>query len=238
MVVLVTEDSSGKAVSLGSGFFVRPDVVATNNHVVKHASRLYSKIVGQRTVYDVAGLVGASEKDDLALIKLKGAAAPSLPLADGSRVAVGDPVYVVGNPEGLEGTFSQGVVSALRGEAYIQITAPISAGSSGGPVLNNRGEVIGVAVGAITEGQNLNFAIPVANVLNLLGQMSTAVLPLPNVADNAETARGAEANPTLRATLDWLKLTLSTYGSFKTITVGGSARLHLIFGPSPSKDAL
>src|SRR5881397_2679570 len=71
VVVLVTEDSNGKLVSLGSGFFVRPDVIATNYHVVKHAARVYSKIVGQQNVYEVAGLVGASEKDDLALIKLK-----------------------------------------------------------------------------------------------------------------------------------------------------------------------
>jgi S1-C subfamily serine protease len=244
VVVLVTKDSSGKFVSLGSGFFVRPDVVATNYHVVKHAARVYCKIVGQQSVYNVVGLVGASEKDDLALIKVERgggllaqleseleAPVSSLPLAHGSTIAVGDPVYVVGNPEGLEGTFSQGVVSAVRGEAYIQITAPISAGSSGGPVLNNKGEVIGVAAGTITEGQNLNFAIPVANVLNLLAHMSTAVLPLPNIADKAGTARGAEANPTLRETLDWLKLTLSRYGSFKTASVGASAEVHLIFQP-------
>lgn len=235
------EDSSGKFVSLGSGFFVRPDVVATNYHVVRHAARVYRKTVGREYVYQVAGLVGASEKDDLALIKLKRgssfrdevearlAGPVPLPLAHGSTVAVGEPIYVVGNPEGLEGTFSEGVVSALRGETYIQITAPISAGSSGGPVLNNKGEVIGVAAGAITGGQNLNFAIPVAKLLNLLAHVSTAVLPLPNQADNAETARGAQANPTLRETLDWLKLTLSKYGSFKTVSVGGSAEAHLIF---------
>jgi len=210
---------------------------------VKHAARVYCKIVGQQSAYNVVGLVAAGEQDDLALIKVdrgggvlaqleeSAAPTPSLPLAHGSAVAVGDPVFVVGNPEGLEGTFSQGVVSALRGETYIQITAPISAGSSGGPVLNNKGEVIGVAVGAITEGQNLNFAIPVARVANLLAHMSTAVLPLPNVADNKGPARGAEANPTLRETLDWLKLTLSKYGSFKNISVGGSAEAHLLFQP-------
>lgn len=91
--------------------------------------------------------------------------------------------------------------------------------------------MIAVAAGAIAGGQNLNFAIPVAKVLTLLVQMSTAVSPLPNVTDNAGTARGAGATATLRETLDWLKLTLSKYGSFKSMSVGGSAEAHLIFQP-------
>jgi len=91
-----------------------------------------------------------------------------LPLAKNNRDAVGDVVYVAGNPEGFEGTFSQGIVSALRGSEYFQITAPISHGSSGGPVLNNRGEVIGVAAGIFSQGQNLNFAIPVSKLAPML----------------------------------------------------------------------
>jgi hypothetical protein len=83
---------------------------------------------------------------------------------------VGDNVYAVGNPEGLEGTFSQGLVSGIRqrgSDSILQITAPISPGSSGGPVLNTKGEVVGVAVSTSTEGQNLNFAVP-ANYLAVL----------------------------------------------------------------------
>lgn len=92
---------------------------------------------------------------------MEGALARPLTLAKSNRIAVADVVYVAGNPEGLEGTFSQGIVSALRGRDYVQITAPISHGSSGGPVLNSRGEVIGVAVVAIEEGQNLNFDLSI-----------------------------------------------------------------------------
>jgi S1-C subfamily serine protease len=82
-----------------------------------------------------------------------------LQLNSDSPVTIGDTVYVVGNPEGLEGTFSQGIISGIRaqGESEIlQITAPISSGSSGGPVLNRNGQVIGVAVGVWKVGQNLN----------------------------------------------------------------------------------
>ena len=93
-----------------------------------------------------------------------------LPLGDSSAVEVGEEVYAVGNPEGLEGTFSQGIISGIRrvgDRDLIQITAPISHGSSGGPVLNKHGQVVGIAVGAIRTGQNLNFAIP-ASELQLL----------------------------------------------------------------------
>lgn len=102
------------------------------------------------------------EKNDIALLRVVGAEAPSLPLGDSQKVAVGDEVYVAGNPEGLEGTFSEGIVSAIRGTRLLQITAPISPGSSGGPVMNQRGEVIGFAAGGREKGQNLNFAIPVS----------------------------------------------------------------------------
>lgn len=75
----------------------------------------------------------------------------------------------MGNPEGLEGTFSRGNISAIRNrEGLIQITAPISHGSSGGPVLDERGEVIGVAASIFTQGQNLNFAVPVSKLAALL----------------------------------------------------------------------
>lgn len=75
------------------------------------------------------------------------------------KSVIGEEIYVAGNPEGFDGTFSQGIISGFRQGNYIQITAPISHGSSGGPVVNKRGEVIGIVVAADFEGQNLNFAI-------------------------------------------------------------------------------
>lgn len=87
---------------------------------------------------------------------------------------VGDEVYAVGNPLGLEGTFSRGIVSGIRqigSETLFQITAPISPGSSGGPILDTRGKVIGVAMATFKGGQSLNFAIPVAYLKSLLSIM-------------------------------------------------------------------
>ncbi|MBA2703136.1 MAG: serine protease [Blastocatellia bacterium] len=169
VVLIVTEDAQGKRSSLGSGFFVQQGVLATNYHVIKDASRIYAKIVGASTIYDVTEVIATDKNRDLALVAIEGIRGQPLPLSDSSGIAVGDSLYVVGNPEGLEGTFSTGIISAIR-EGYIQITAPISHGSSGGPVLNDRGQVIGIAVGLFENGQNLNFAIPVSYLSSLMSQ--------------------------------------------------------------------
>lgn len=168
VVLLVTEDAHGTRSTLGSGFFVQQNVLATNYHVIKNASRIYAKIVGASTFYDVT-VIDTDKGRDLALVAVEGPKGQPLRLGDVRRIAVGDAVYVVGNPEGLEGTFSAGIISALR-DGYVQITAPISHGSSGGPVLNDRGQVIGIAVGLFENGQNLNFAIPVSYLSSLMSR--------------------------------------------------------------------
>lgn len=92
-------------------------------------------------------------------------------------MVIGDDIYVAGNPEGLEGTLSSGIVSAMReitGHKLLQITAPISPGSSGGPVMDAYGEVIGVAVATFKEGQNLNFAVPSSYVKKMLAAIGSA----------------------------------------------------------------
>jgi V8-like Glu-specific endopeptidase len=174
VALLVTEDSNGQPLSLGSGFFVGSDIVATAFHVIEGASKGYIKIVGQKRKYEIAGIVGSDAKRDLVLLKITGVKAPPLSLGDANQVAVGDEIYVISNPQGLEGTLSQGIVSGIRqigSDILFQITAPISPGSSGGPVLNSQGKVIGIAVATFTGGQNLNFAIPVSYLTSLLSKM-------------------------------------------------------------------
>jgi hypothetical protein len=171
VVLLVMEDERGQPVALGSGFFVKENVIASNFHVIEGASRGYAKLVGQKTKYDITGVVGLDTKHDLALLAVENATAPALKLGDGSKVAVGDTVFAVGNPQGLEGTFSQGIVSGIREfdtNSLLQITAPISPGSSGGPVVDSEGKVVGVAVATFKGGQNLNFAIPEKHLDELL----------------------------------------------------------------------
>ncbi len=181
-VLLVMEDENGQPLSLGSGFFVREGEVASNLHVVEGAARGYAKIIGQKAKYDIEGITSVDAERDLVVLKISGALAGALALGDSESIQVGESVYAVGNPQGLEGTFSQGIVSSIREvgtDKLLQITAPISPGSSGGPVLNGKGEVVGVSVATFRGGQNLNFAIPSNYLKSLLGKAG-AVKPLAN----------------------------------------------------------
>ena len=176
-VLLVMEDANGQPLSLGSGFFVRDGEIASNLHVVEGAASGYAKLVGQKAKYEVEGVIAVDPERDLVVLKISGARASALNLGSSDAVQVGETVYAVGNPQGLEGTFSQGIVSSIRevgADKLLQITAPISPGSSGGPVLNGKGQVIGVSVATIKGGQNLNFAIPSNYLKTLLGKTSPA----------------------------------------------------------------
>lgn len=174
VVLLVMEDERGQPICIGSGFFVKEHIIASNFHVVEKAARGYAKLVGRKTKYNITGIVGLDAKHDLVLLAVENTNAPTLKLGDVSKVAVGDTIFAVGNPQGLEGTFSQGIVSGIRQfdvDSLLQITAPISPGSSGGPVLDSDGRVIGVSVATFKGGQNLNFAIPAKHVEELMQEM-------------------------------------------------------------------
>ena len=175
-VLIVMQDARGQPLSTGSGFFVAHGIIATNLHVVEGVFNGYVKRVGMDRTYRIEGIIAMDSLQDLALIKISDVSSAVLPLGSSDKVQVGESVYVAGNPLGfLEGTFSNGIVSGVRefrvGSKRIQITAPVSEGSSGGPVLNSKGEVIGVAVAIITAGQNLNFAIPSNYLSELLNKV-------------------------------------------------------------------
>ena len=171
-VYLEVKRGDGRGVR-GSGFFVRPGYVATNYHVIEGAETTIARLVGTETTYTLGKIVATDEKRDLAIIKVLGGTAAELPLGNSDEIRIGETVYAVGNPKGLQGTVSKGIVSSMRDFGQnglrIQIDAPISPGNSGGPVLNEKGEVIGVSVSSIQgiDAQNLNFAIP-SNYLKTL----------------------------------------------------------------------
>ena len=165
--------------SQGSGFFVQPNYIATNYHVVKDAKAAYVKLVGKQTTYRVENIAATDPKHDLAILKVNSPNPVVLPLANSDKVEIGETVYAVSNPKGWEGTVSNGIISSIRGEGnnkWIQITAAVSPGSSGGAVLNTKGEVIGIATLAyfsiepnlrVNRSQNINFAVP-SNYLKAL----------------------------------------------------------------------
>lgn len=179
-VSLEKELINGERVSLGSGFFVKQDLIATNLHVVHGVlSNCYAKLVNQTNEYLIEGYTHIDVERDLVILKVSGAKATTLLWGNSGNVQVGDTIYAVGNPKGLNGTFSNGIVSGIRWDGtdkLLQISAPISQGSSGGAVLNSGGGVIGVSA-ASREGQNLNFAIP-SNYINELLSNSQSLKPL------------------------------------------------------------
>jgi tetratricopeptide (TPR) repeat protein len=164
VVVVVAFDGGGRPLGQGSGFIVREDgAVVTNYHVVNMAKDIKIK-VGEK-VRDTEGVLHIDPDNDLAIVKLKGSGYPTVALGDAGKLQVGEKVYAIGSPRGLENTISEGILSGIREidpkRRILQMTAPISPGSSGGPVFNAIGEVVGIATFLIAETQNLNFAMPV-----------------------------------------------------------------------------
>lgn len=179
-VLLVMEDANGQPLSLGSGFFVRDGEIASNLHVVESAARGHAKLIGEKRKYDIEGITAVDPERDLVVLKISASGQQALVLGNSDVLQVGESVFAVGNPQGLEGTFSQGIISSIRNvgaDKLLQITAPISPGSSGGPVLNTKGEVIGVSAATFRGGQNLNFAIP-SNYLKTLVAKTGPAKPL------------------------------------------------------------
>ncbi len=189
-VLLVMEDANGQPTALGSGFFVESGEIATNVHVIQGASRGYAKLIGETATIAIEGISAIDSQHDLVLLKVDVTTNQSLPISSSGAAEVGEPVYAVGNPEGLEGTFSQGIISAIRTvgtDQLLQITAPISPGSSGGPVLDGEGDIVGVSVATYHDGQNLNFAVPAKYLSELIRRIGPA-MPL-QVAMRTSAAR-------------------------------------------------
>lgn len=170
--LILTEDKNGNILGLGSGFLAAEGVIVSNYHVLAGAARARVKAVGEDSkVLSVSGFVAADAENDLIAISVPEAKEPLLSVDASSKLEIGQRVWAIGNPSGLEGTISEGIVSGIRGENskhLLQITAAISPGSSGGPILNEHSKVIGVAVGYLGEGQALNFAIPSVHIVELL----------------------------------------------------------------------
>ncbi|MBI4849234.1 MAG: tetratricopeptide repeat protein [Nitrospirae bacterium] len=191
VVVVVTLNEKGEPISQGSGFIVRPDgAVVTNYHVISNAKDI--KVKAGDKVLDVEGLLYSDKENDLVILKAKGDKLPVVKLGDIAKANVGEKVYVISSPEGLENTISDGLLSGIReitsGKKVLQITAPISPGSSGGPVFNKDGEVIGVATFLIKEAQNLNFAMPVNLLKDKIESKKVTALRENGIEDYEKTA--------------------------------------------------
>jgi hypothetical protein len=170
-VLVVATGSVAGTVQQGSGFVVSANgQVVTNYHVMKGADSAVVKFPNG-AFYFVSGIVAVDAAHDLVVLKIDGKDLPFLELGDSDKVQVGQEVLAIGSPLALEGTVSNGIISAIRGEneeRLFQTTAPISHGSSGGALIDIEGRAIGITSLQVTEGQNLNFAIPVSVLKPLL----------------------------------------------------------------------
>jgi S1-C subfamily serine protease len=192
IVSIVMSDKNGKPIAQGSGFLVTNDgLIVTNYHVISEGSSAVAKLPDS-AFYAVDGVLRFDKARDVAVIKAHGKNFRPLTLGDSDRVQVGEEVVAIGNPLSLESTVSNGIVSAVRtvadeGGKFLQITAPISPGSSGGPLFNMAGEVVGITTMYLKGGENLNFAIPINEARRLLEDSSTKLSPLPNEPERAES---------------------------------------------------
>ena len=185
VVSIIMSDKDGHPIAQGSGFVVSKDGrIVTNYHVIKNGSSAIVKLP-DGAFFVVEGLLAFDKDRDVAIIKAHGANFRTVTLGDSGRVQVGDEVVAIGNPLSLESTVSNGIVSAIRtivdeGGKFLQITAPISPGSSGGPLFNTAGEVVGITTLYLKGGENLNFAIPVDDAKRLLVENLSKVHDFPN----------------------------------------------------------
>ena len=178
---LEVKDATGVLIGSGTAFAISADGLAvTNFHVVEHGESFTARTT-QGAEFTVLGVAATDPAADLALVNLKASKLPFLELGESETLKIGAPIAVFGCPQGLSGTLSVGILSAKRtepeiagknmpnGGRVIQITAPISGGSSGSPVIDQTGKVIGVAAAALAgpTTQNLNFVIPVEAVKKL-----------------------------------------------------------------------
>ena len=158
-----------KVHALGSGFIIsKKGYILTNYHVIRRATTIKVTILNTNDVYN-AKVIGTDPKADIALIKIKPREnLPTLPLGDSNKIQIGDWVVAVGNPFGLNGTVTAGIISAkgrVIGEGpfdhFLQTDAAINPGNSGGPLLNMEGKVIGINTAIVAGGQGIGFAIPI-----------------------------------------------------------------------------
>jgi len=172
VVLLLGYDAHGTPQSLGSGFYFETNKIASNFHVVEGASKIVYRVIGSKDFHEVKRVECESKALDLAVLDVAEGRAP-VNIASVEEAKVGDKVVAIGNPRGLEGSVSEGIVSAIRGNddvKVLQITAPISPGSSGGPLFLANGEVIGVTTATLQDSQSLNFAIPAILLSRLRGK--------------------------------------------------------------------
>jgi hypothetical protein len=199
-IVTVVMSDNDKPISRGTGFLVRPDgVIVTNYHVIETGDVAMVKFA-DGAIVPVDGVLALDKVRDLAIIKIHGKTFRTLALGNSDQIQVGEEVVAIGSPLGLEQTVSNGILSGVRtdkdaGGRFLQVTAPITHGSSGGPLFNMAGEVIGITSLGFEGSGDLNFAIPINDAKHLLLNRSSNLQSLPNEPAPVGAGRADQSQP-------------------------------------------
>ncbi|MCW3051177.1 MAG: hypothetical protein JWN14_347 [Chthonomonadales bacterium] len=173
LVTIIALDQNNQPLEQGSGFYIKPHLLATNLHIIRKAKSLRVADATTHKTQTVRGIQALNVEQDLAVLQIEEAGTP-LSLAT-TPFETGDTIYALSHPIGMETALSSGIVSGLRkfGKiSMVQITVPVAPGSSGGPVVNVRGEVIGIFTSYLIEGQNLNFALDGRDLAKLIASQA------------------------------------------------------------------
>ncbi|MBI5476852.1 MAG: tetratricopeptide repeat protein [Ignavibacteriales bacterium] len=171
VVIIHAYDYNDSLTKQGSGVVLNDKgYVVTNYHVLSGCERL--EILHGKEIIPYVDIIGIDVEKDILILKIKEKKFPAVKIGDTKTLKIGQRIYAIGSPMGLENTISEGIISGLRSyeeinRNFIQITASISHGSSGGAVLNDKGELIGISTLTVKEGKNINFAIPIDEILTV-----------------------------------------------------------------------
>jgi Trypsin-like peptidase domain len=209
VVVIQGKTDSGEV--QGSGFIISKDgKVVTNLHVIRNL-KTASVQLANREMFDSFSVLAMDERRDLAIVQIGGFDLPVLELGNSDALTVGEPAVIVGSPRGLEGTVTAGILSSIRdsGEGFkvLQTDAAVNPGNSGGPLVNNKGQAIGVVSFQLRSAQGLNFAVPINYVRGLLNTLH-GPMTLEQIRKDLNATTDMRPSPSLRQTLDWLKVTI------------------------------
>jgi S1-C subfamily serine protease len=174
-------EENGTVIDFGSGFLLSADgKIATNLHVIRDMQSGHVQL-STGEVFNEFTVLAFDDKKDLAIIKIPSFDLPAINLGDSNELKTGEPVMAIGSPQELQGTMTAGIVSAIREDPFsggyrvIQTDASFNPGNSGGPLLNTKGEVIGIVSYKWRDSPGLNFALPINDVRNM---MSSLVAPM------------------------------------------------------------
>lgn len=188
---------SGNA--LGSGFAVGENCIVTNAHVIERVRNITVVTYGG-TEYQ-ASVLGMDEQLDIAVLIVPNANFPYLEIADLSAMKTGDDIYAIGAPKGMAYTLTKGGISAkerrIGDQTYIQIDAPINEGNSGGPLLNDAGQVLGMNTLKMSDSEGIGLAIPVSRICEYLQGLGVELNATGNVVDSIRIPEATEPSETV-----------------------------------------